>query len=83
MGIPASSGEIEPGKLHPQVDFLFQVAFAATAATIVSGAVAGRMKFGSYLAYSAILTGLIYPISGAMPYAALTALIDAALKGEL
>ncbi len=45
-------------------DFLFQVAFAATAATIVSGAVAGRMKFAGYLVYSAVLTGLVYPISG-------------------
>ncbi len=56
--------ELKPGTLNPQVDFLFQVAFAATAATIVSGAVAGRMKFGGYLIYSAVLTGLIYPISG-------------------
>ncbi|QDV52967.1 Ammonium transporter NrgA [Gimesia fumaroli] len=58
------AGDPGPGVLHPQVDFLFQVAFAATAATIVSGAVAGRLKFSSYLIYSIILTGIIYPISG-------------------
>ncbi len=52
------------GILHPQIDWFFQVAFAATAATIVSGAVAGRMKFASYLIYSAVLTALVYPISG-------------------
>lgn len=50
--------------LGPQVNFLFQVAFCATAATIVSGSVAGRIKFSSYLIYTAIISGLIYPISG-------------------
>ena len=50
--------------LHPQADFLFQAAFCATAATIVSGAVAGRLKFSSYLIYTIIITGLVYPIGG-------------------
>lgn len=48
----------------PEVDWLFQAVFAATAATIVSGAVAGRMKVAGYLVYSAVLTAFVYPISG-------------------
>lgn len=44
--------------------YLFQVVFAATAATIVSGAMAERTKFTAYLLYSAIISALIYPISG-------------------
>jgi Amt family ammonium transporter len=45
-------------------DFVYQVAFAATAATIVSGSVAGRLKFISYLIYSAYISAVVYPISG-------------------
>ncbi|MGY6500093.1 MAG: ammonium transporter [Acidimicrobiales bacterium] len=44
------------------VDFLFQAAFAAVAATIVSGALAGRVKFSGYLIYTAVITAVIYPV---------------------
>jgi len=45
-------------------DFIFQGMFAATAATIVSGAVAERMKLDSFLIFSAIYVAVIYPIAG-------------------
>jgi Amt family ammonium transporter len=45
-------------------DFFFQVVFVATAMSIVSGAVAERMKLWSFMAFAAIMTGLIYPLEG-------------------
>ena len=45
-------------------DWIFQVVFAATAATIVSGAMAERTKYTSYLIYSVVISAVIYPISG-------------------
>ncbi len=44
--------------------FFFQLVFAATTATIVSGAMAERTKFVSYMIYSAVVSAVIYPISG-------------------
>lgn len=44
--------------------FFFQLVFAGTAATIVSGAIGGRVKFPAYLIFSAVMTALIYPILG-------------------
>ena len=45
-------------------NLFFQTVFAATAATIVSGAVAGRTKFSTYIIFSFVMTVIIYPISG-------------------
>ena len=47
-----------------QADFFFQVVFVATAMSIVSGAVAGRMKLLPFFLFAIVLTGFIYPIQG-------------------
>jgi len=51
--------------------WMFQVVFAATAATIVSGAMAERTKFSGYLIYSIFISGLIYPIFGSWAWGGL------------
>lgn len=51
--------------------WMFQVVFCATAATIVSGAMAERTKFIGYIAYSIVLSALIYPIFGSWAWGSL------------
>jgi ammonium transporter, Amt family len=55
-------GAFQYGTLTVPVTFIFQVAFAATAATIVSGAMAERTKFKSYFLYSFVISAIIYPV---------------------
>ncbi len=57
----ASGGETYYSNLS---DFFFQVVFVATAMSIVSGAVAERMKLWAFFAFTIVLTGFIYPIQG-------------------
>jgi Amt family ammonium transporter len=57
----ASNGETYYSKMS---DFFFQVVFVATAMSIVSGAVAERMKLWAFLAFAVVMTGFIYPIQG-------------------
>lgn len=71
-GIVGITGFIDPTTLNlsqfealsPTVFIFFQTVFCATAATIVSGAMAERTKFSSYLIYTLVISLLIYPISG-------------------
>lgn len=58
----AGDGVFTYGNLDKFTFFTFQVAFAATAATIVSGAMAERTKFKSYVLFSAVISAVIYPI---------------------
>jgi Amt family ammonium transporter len=64
-GDPATYGlNPFPEGLPISVSFLFQVAFAATAATVVSGAVAERIKYDAFIIFSLLLVGISYPITG-------------------
>ncbi|MFY0603194.1 MAG: ammonium transporter [Flavobacteriaceae bacterium] len=66
LELPANglTAEYYNGQYTYWTEFLFQAMFAATAATIVSGAVAERIKLGAFILFSAIYVGLIYPIVG-------------------
>ncbi|WP_293745788.1 ammonium transporter [uncultured Paraglaciecola sp.] len=65
MGSGAVAGGEENATYAPSADFFFQVVFVATAMSIVSGAVAERMKLWAFLAFTVVLTGFIYPMEGA------------------
>jgi Amt family ammonium transporter len=59
-----ATGVEEPATYAPAADFYFQVVFVATAMSIVSGAVAERVKLWSFLIFAVFLTGFIYPMEG-------------------
>ncbi|MEN8714790.1 MAG: ammonium transporter [Verrucomicrobiales bacterium] len=74
FGIPGLGGVEDQENINPILyeldmtvwsDFIFQAMFAATGATIVSGAVAERIKLTSFMVFSVLLVALAYPISGA------------------
>ena len=58
------AGAEEPATYAPSADFFFQVVFVATAMSIVSGAVAERMKLWAFLLFAVVMTGFIYPTEG-------------------
>ena len=58
------TGVEEPAGYAPSADFFFQVVFVATAMSIVSGAVAERMKLFAFLAFAVVMTAFIYPLEG-------------------
>ena len=69
FGLPAPEGaagliEYADGAYTYYTDFLFQAMFAATGATIVSGAVAGRIKLHSFLLFTTVFVGVVYPFVG-------------------
>jgi Amt family ammonium transporter len=58
------AGAEEPATYAPSADFYFQVVFVATAMSIVSGAVAERMKLMAFAAFAVVMTAFIYPMEG-------------------
>lgn len=68
LGSPAAPGDGEQtiayGNYTYWTDFIFQAMFAATAATIVSGAVAERVQLGKFMIYAILLVGFAYPLAG-------------------
>ena len=61
----AHEGNVAGGSLYADAaDFFFQAVFAAIAMSIVSGAVAERMKLWAFLAFAVVMTGFIYPVEG-------------------
>ncbi len=63
-GVDGQTAAYADGAYTYYSDFIFQAMFAATCCTIVSGAVAGRVKLGSFLIFCVFFVGLIYPIIG-------------------
>ena len=64
LSLGVSSQDMSYGSYSEASDFFFQVVFVATAMSIVSGAVAERMKLLPFFAFAVILTGFIYPVQG-------------------
>ena len=64
LSLGMSSQDMSYGSYSEASDFFFQVVFVATAMSIVSGAVAERMKLLPFFAFALILTGFIYPVQG-------------------
>lgn len=60
----ASGVDSAAGDLPKRVFLMFATVFCSTATTIVSGAMAGRTKFKAYLTYSAVMSGIVYPLTG-------------------
>ena len=64
LGLGMGDQDMSYGSYSEGSDFFFQVVFVATAMSIVSGAVAERMKLLPFFAFAVILTGFIYPVQG-------------------